>query len=136
MDNQFKNTARSGRGRKNNWKTKIWSSNIFSILLIVLLIVSFVKVGKEIILRFEIKREINTLQAQLNDLQDKTAKMDKLISYLKTDDYIEKQARLELNLSRPGEKQVNLINIDDLGDKDLSENQGSNIEKWFNYFFD
>ncbi|MFA6308068.1 MAG: septum formation initiator family protein [Patescibacteria group bacterium] len=136
MNNQFQNTARSRGDRKSHWKTKIWSSNIFSILLIVLLIVSFVKVGKEIILRFEIKREINTLQVQLEDLQNKTAQMDKLISYLKTDDYIEKQARLELNLSRPGEKQVNLINLDNLENKNALEYQGSNIEKWFNYFFD
>ncbi len=61
--------------------------------------------------------------------------MDKLISYLKTDEYIEKQARLELNLSKPGEKQINLVNLNDTASSDLSEDQIPNVEKWFNYFF-
>ena len=95
-----------------------------------------VKGGKEIRLRYEIKKEINTLQVQLEDLEDKTAKVDKLISYLKTDEYIEKQARIELNLSKPGERQVNLSNIGKVDNKNLANNQEPNIEKWFNYFFD
>ena len=134
MDNQFRHR---GTARKNkDWKNKIWSSNIFTILLIVVLIISFVKVGKEVMLRYEIKKEINTLQAQLEDLEGKTSKMDKLISYLKTDEYIEKQARLEFNLSKPGEKQINLLNIDNSDRDDSKTDKRSNIEKWFNYFFD
>lgn len=136
MRNQFRHKSPSSKVKNNNWKSQAWSSNIFSILLIVLLIISFVKVAKEIMLRYEIKKEINTLEAQLEDLESKTSKMDKLISYLKTDEYIEKQARLELNLSKPGEKQINLVNINDSGDQVLSDDQRSNAEKWFNYFFD
>ena len=134
MNNQFRHRASASKVN-NNWKSQIWSSNIFSMLLIVLLIISFVKVGKEIMLRYEIKKEINTLEAQLEDLEAKTSKMDKLISYLKTDEYIEKQARLELNLSKPGEKQINLVNLNDTASSDLSEDQIPNVEKWFNYFF-
>jgi len=136
MNNQFRYKASSNQAKNNNWKSKIWSSNIFSILLIVLLAISFTKVGKEIMLRWEIKKEINTLQAQLADLEGKASKMDKLISYLKTDEYIEKQARLEFNFSTPGEKQVNLVNLNDIQDKDLSGDKKSNMNKWFNYFFD
>lgn len=136
MRNQFRHKSPSSKVKNNNWKSQAWSSNIFSILLIVLLIISFVKVAKEIMLRYEIKKEINTLEAQLEDLESKTSKMDKLISYLKTDEYIEKQARLELNLSKPGEKQINLVNINDSGEQVLSDDQRSNAEKWFNYFFD
>lgn len=137
MNKQFRYQA-SSSGIKNNsssWKDKIWRSNIFSIILILLLLASFVKVGKEIMLRFEIKKEINTLQAQLTDLEEKQSKMDKLISYLKTDEYIEKQARVELNLIKPGEKQVNLVGLDE-ENVDFSTDNISNIEKWFNYFFD
>lgn len=136
MNNSFRHKVKQRKEKNNTWKNKIWSSNIFSILLIILLVVSFTKVSREIMLRWEIKKEINTLQTQLEDLQTKTSKMDKLISYLKTDEYIEKQARLEFNLSRPGEKQINLVNSNDSNSKDLSNNQISNVEKWFNYFFD
>jgi len=34
-------------------------------------------------LRLEIKKEINALQVQLDDLEGKNIKMDQLISYLK-----------------------------------------------------
>jgi len=136
MNNKFRHRVASGKSKNNDWKSKTWGSNIFSILLIVLLVVSFVKVAKEIMLRYEIKKEINTLQVQLDDLETKTSKMDKLISYLKTDEYIEKQARLELNLSKPGEKQINLVNLDNNTDIDVSKDKRSNIDKWFGYFFD
>ena len=136
MSNQFRQKSASRKKKDSDWKNKIWTSNIFSILLIILLIISFVKVGKEIMLRWEIKREINTLQVQLEDLQGRKSKMDRLISYLKTDEYIEKQARLELNLSKPGEKQINLLNLNNTKNKDLSNTQESNMKKWFNYFFD
>ena len=135
MSNQFRHKTSSGKRKRDDWKGKVWGSNIFSVLLIIILVISFVKVGKEIRLRYEIKKEINTLQVQLEDLEDKTAKVDKLISYLKTDEYIEKQARIELNLSKPGERQVNLSNIGKVDNKNLANNQEPNIEKWFNYFF-
>jgi cell division protein FtsB len=136
MNRQFRHRTSSKNKKNSDWKNRIWSSNIFSVLLIVLLIVSFIKVSKEIMLRYEIKREINTLETELEDLQSKTYKMDQLISYLKTDEYIEKQARLELNLSKPGEKQINLNNLNNLEQDSLEGDAKSNIEKWFNYFFD
>jgi cell division protein FtsB len=136
MSNQFRQKGASRKGKNGDWKSKIWTSNIFSILLIILLFISFVKVGKEIMLRYEIKKEVNTLQVQLEDLQGRKSRMDKLISYLRTDEYIEKQARLELNLSKPGEKQINLLSLDNAENKGLSDIQKSNTEKWFNYFFD
>ena len=136
MNNQFRHKTSSGKQKNDDWKGKVWGSNIFSVFLIIILTISFVKVGKEIMLRYEIKKEINTLRGQLGELEDKTAKVDKLISYLKTDEYIEKQARIELNLSKPGERQVNLSNIGKVDNKNLANNQEPNIEKWFNYFFD
>ena len=135
MNRQFRHRTSSKNKKNSDWKNRIWSSNIFSVLLIVLLIVSFIKVSKEIMLRYEIKREINTLETELEDLQSKTYKMDQLISYLKTDEYIEKQARSQLNLSKPGEKQINLFKtdvVDGIGEQ--NENL-PNMNKWFNYFF-
>ena len=135
MNNQFRYKAPSTQSRSSDWKGRIWRSNIFSAFLILLLLASFLKVAKEIMLRLEIKKEINTLEVQLNDLEGKKAKMDQLISYLKTDEYIEKQARTELNLTKPGEKQVNLVGFEG-NNQNLTDENISNIEKWFNYFFD
>jgi len=135
MNNQFRYKAPSAQVKSGDWKGRIWRSNLFSAFLILLLLASFLKVGKEIMLRLEIKKEINSLQVQLDDLEGKKAKMDQLISYLKTDEYIETQARAELNLTKPGEKQVNLVGFEG-GSQNISEDDIPNIQKWFNYFFD
>lgn len=136
MMKKAKYNSSVSKNKKNvSWRKTIWDSNLFTIFLIVLLLASFVKVAKEIFLRYEINQEINALQAQLDDLQDKTSKMDKLIAYLQTDEYIEKQARLELNLTKPGEKQINISNLNQPTRANIQNDNSSNLEKWFNYFF-
>jgi len=101
-----------------------------------LLIFSFVKVTKGVLLRYKINQEISHLEEQLGDLQSKTENMQKLITYLETDEYIEKEARLKLNLSKPGEKQINLSNIQEGEDGAEEKDYSSNITKWFKYFFE
>ncbi len=119
---------------KKDWKRALWGSNVFTIILVVLLAWSFVRATKEILLRYEINQEIKHLEGQLADLEGKTDKVDQLISYLKTDEYIEKEARLKLNLSKPGEKQINLAPTDQEHQQQVIDRR-SNVLKWFNYFF-
>ncbi len=121
---------------KNNWQHSLWHSNFFTIFLLVLLVLSFIKVAREALLRYEIKKEISSLQTQLDDLENRSAKTNNLISYLETDDYIEKEAREKLNLAQPGEKQINLVSNKNSNDFDLSSStQQANPGKWFDYFF-
>ncbi|PIR07367.1 MAG: hypothetical protein COV55_00070 [Candidatus Komeilibacteria bacterium CG11_big_fil_rev_8_21_14_0_20_36_20] len=124
--------SQSSRGLKG----KIFNSNLFIIALLLLLIFSFVKVTKGVLLRYKINQEISHLEEQLGDLQSKTENMQKLITYLETDEYIEKEARLKLNLSKPGEKQINLSNIQEGEDGAEEKDYSSNITKWFKYFFE
>jgi len=121
---------------KKGWRIKVWQSNLSTLVLIVLLIFSFIKVSKEVLLRYEINNEIKVLDTKLSDLQGKTDKMNNLIAYLQTDEYIEQEARLKLNLSKPGEKQINLATRPSTS-MDLAETDyRSNINKWFDYFFE
>jgi len=125
----------SNKTRKKNIRQSIWGSNIFTFLLFILLVLSFIKVSKEVLLRYEINKEIKQLENQLSELEDKTSKMDQLISYLRTDEYIEKEARLKLNFSKPGEKQINLSPSKFSQDDFIKNNNQANPIKWFNYFF-
>jgi len=70
-------------------------------------------------------------------VQQEKDKLKDLVSYLETDKYVEEQARLQLNLSKPGEKRIDLTTDQENqvvefknGEEDLS-----NWQKWFNYFF-
>lgn len=124
------------KSKNSNWQQSLWHSNFFTIFLLVLLILSFIKVAREALLRYEIKKEIASLEQQLDDLQMRSAKTNNLINYLETDAYIEREAREKLNLVQPGEKQINLVNTDLPAVIDTSTSTArANPIKWFDYFF-
>ncbi|MBT4849890.1 septum formation initiator family protein [Candidatus Parcubacteria bacterium] len=128
-------TSQTSKRKKDTSGRKIWGSNISTVVLVLLLVLSFVKVTKEVLLRYEIHQEIKHLENQKTDLEGQKGQMEQLISYLKTDEYIEKQARLKLNLSKPGEKQIN-ITSGEYGEEIALDGENSpNFVKWFNYFF-
>ena len=114
---------------------KVYSSNIFIVILIVALVLSILKVGKELTRRHQINKEIANLNQQLSATQLHKDKLDNLISYLKTDDYVEEQARSQLNLSKPGEKRVDLSATPQPLAAEPRVDKRSNWQKWFDYFF-
>ena len=122
------------RKQKSLWEI-IYNSNIFIIVLMLLLVLSVLKVGKELARRHQINQEIATLNEELIKSQANQEKLESLITYLKTDQYIEEQARLQLNLSKPGEKRIDLSGGDDLLETEqINQGDLSNLQKWFDYF--
>lgn len=121
--------------RKKESSRSFFESKFVNLVLVVLLILSIVKVVREALVRYEINREINSLEGQLNDLESKSNKLNQLIAYLKTDQYIEKEARLKLNLVKPGEKQINFSSTTGDDSTTVALETTPNYIKWFNYFF-
>ena len=121
--------------KEKNYFYKLYNSNLIIFILFIILIFSFIKVSKEVILRYNINKEIGNLEEQFYKLNNEKENINNLIAYLKTDDYIEEQARLKLNLSKPGEKQINLSNGNNMDLKIKEIDNISNYNKWFNYFF-
>lgn len=122
-------------GRQSLWRG-IWESSVFTMALVLVLIFSLVKMIREIKVRYDINQEIADLKVQRAKLEGQKADLENLLSYLQTDTYIEKEARLKLNLGKPGEKQINLS---DNGPVERAvtnqDNNASNMRKWFDYFF-
>lgn len=122
------------RDTRSIWH-RIYNSNIFIGVLLLVLILSIFKVAKELTRRHQINKEISYLNKQLADAQLNRDKLQDLISYLESDQYIEEQARSQLNLSKPGEKRVDLsLEPEALAVKQDVDNR-SNLQKWFAYFF-
>lgn len=124
------------RPRQTFWG-RFYNSNVFIIILSLFLIFSLFKVGKELIKRHAINQEIGDLNKQLTAVSQEKDKLKDLISYLETDKYVEEQARLQLNLSKPGEKRIDLTSDQNNQVTEMSntEEDLTNWRKWFNYFF-
>lgn len=123
------------RQSKSLWHS-IYNSNIFIGILLAILVLSILKVGKELARRHQINKEIKYLNQQLADAQLNRDKLQDLISYLESDQYVEEQARSQLNLSKPGEKRVDLsLEPENLPNLTDANDQRSNLRKWFDYFF-
>ncbi|MBI4300112.1 MAG: septum formation initiator family protein [Chloroflexi bacterium] len=58
---------------------------------------------------YELKQEQGRIQRDIGQLESRNADLQKTADYLKSDDYIEKVAREQLNLIKPGEKAVVVI---------------------------
>lgn len=122
------------RQKKTLWET-VYNSNIFVIILMVAFLYSAVRVGKELTRRWQINKEINNLSEELSQAQGKKNQLQDLIDYLKTDKYVEEQARLQLNLSKSGEKRIDLSEEGQAVALIAEQDDLANWQKWFNYFF-
>ncbi len=124
-----------GQSKKKDSIRAFFESRFVNLILVVLLVLSVVKVFREAMVRYEINKEIGTLENQLNDLESKSDKIGNMIAYLKTDQYIEKEARAKLNLVKPGEKQINFVSSTASSVQTELAKSSPNYIKWFNYFF-
>lgn len=95
-----------------------------------------------------LSEKVKKLQEEANTLQQETKKLQDKISYLRTPEYIEREAKEKLNLKKPGEN-VALIQSDRF-QSELTEQAEevsrrgvhvtikgdiSNPRRWWNYFF-
>jgi cell division protein FtsB len=133
MKQKLYRSSKKESSKKTSWYKRFFNSNAFTIFLIIFFLFSLIKVTKELFIRYDINNEINELTEKKESLESSIKEINNHISFLQTDYYIEKEARLKLNLAKPGEKQINLLNSED--EEIIHQDEISNISKWFNYFF-
>jgi len=108
---------------------------------VLVLLVSFW--AREIYKKYQIQGEISALGRQISDLQTKNDELQGMISYFKTREYKERQARSLLNLQKPGEFAVALPNPDEPSHPDIGSGaanaapapKATNYKLWWEYFF-
>jgi cell division protein FtsB len=140
------------KGKNKNFKNFFLNQKFLAIIgLAVIILISFPFV-KNYLKQYQINKEINGLKKEITDLQDKNVDLKKFVSYLESNQFAEEQARLNLNLKKPGEEltvikpTVSGVKIDATTTEETSifnipgyrkgeaKNSG-NPEKWLNYFF-
>lgn len=119
------------------------STGLFVVCLILLALISYSLV-KEYIRRSQVNQEITHLESEIVELEEQSSELKKLAKYLKTESFIEKEARMNLGLSKPGEgvmiipessAQATPLEQAFIEQEVQKQESISNPKKWMQYFF-
>ncbi|MEA3463971.1 MAG: septum formation initiator family protein [Patescibacteria group bacterium] len=124
---------------------------LFGLIIIVLI---SLPLAKNISRRYRVNQEIKDLEQEIAGLEDNNINLKKFINYLTSDQFVEKEARLNLGLKKPGEEAA-VIKIENANEGQeqekaadsaifnpagSSKNQPikilNNPQKWQRYFFE
>lgn len=130
--------------RKQSWFASKW---FLSLVLVIFLLLA-VSLAKEFYRSHQINQEIALLQEEINQLEGKNQEFSEFVEFLKTDVYLEEQARIKLGMKAPGEKVIVLkdgpinengeVESSSGGEEGLVSKESrftSNRTKWWNYFW-
>ena len=130
--------ARFGSKPDNFWYRFFSSQRFIAIIGLVFLVVIILPLAKTYSQRRLVENEIEGVKQQIADYESQNAQLKELAVYLQSDQSLEEQARMNLNLKKPGEEVVvikdtkqNVINVG----ATTSDDQLSNLVKWWHYFF-
>jgi len=118
---------------------KLLYSKPFLVFLVIILILVVIVLGQESYHYFRTSQQIKGLKNKIEELKTSNEELAGLEEYFKSEEFLEKEARLKLNLTKPGEKLIIIKQIEeDL--EEFEQEQGlakeiSNIQKWWQYFF-
>ncbi|MFZ5559219.1 MAG: FtsB family cell division protein [Patescibacteria group bacterium] len=120
-------------------KENFWHSKIFIFGLLIILILLVIASGREAYRNYKINQEIRGLQKKIDELKESNKELTELEKYLQSPEFLEKEARLKLNLIKDGEKLVIIKRSEEesnLKESKPEENKNiPNILKWWEYFF-
>ena len=113
------------------------SSRILLLTLFLLLVFIGMAIVKEKKSQKIVKENINSLESEITELDGKSLELTQMIKYLRSDEYVEREAREKLGMQKQGEKLVivaeNVNNSQVAGDQDM--NNKTNWQLWLEYFF-
>lgn len=125
--------------KPNNFFYRLFSSQRFlAILSLTFLIVLLFPLAKTYTQKKLMEKEISDIQEEIAVYQKTNQELKEMISYLESDQSLEEQARLNLNLKKPGEKVIVIDDSKNSVDTGISTTTGeivSNFTKWWRYFF-
>lgn len=114
------------------------SQRFLAIIGLIFLVVIIFPLARTYSQRQLVEKEINDVQKQISDYESQNQQLKELAAYLQSDQSLEEQARLNLNLKKPGEGVVvieeNQNKVVQTGTASPDANV-SNLTKWWRYYF-
>ncbi|MBN1325731.1 septum formation initiator family protein [Candidatus Falkowbacteria bacterium] len=125
---------------ENKRKKSIFPDLLFSKFFLIFCVVIFLAVlfylAKGTIRTYKINTEITDLEREISHLENQNEGLAQLINYLKSDTFIEQEAKLKLGLKKPGENLVVIPQINEAqNNSDKIVEEQKNPAKWWAYFF-
>lgn len=132
---------------------KMFGSKFFLFAAMLALIGLALNVGRESYRKYQLSKEIKKLEANIKRLEGRNGQLNDLMNYFSEESFLEKEARVKLNLQKPGEKVVIFSNPNgrnnsgqpnqpDNGQLGVQNNHNqetddlaANCWKWWEYFF-
>ena len=128
-----------GSTKPNNFFYRLVSSQRFLAIigLFFLLLIVF-PLAKTYAQKRMVENEINGVKKEISDFEKTNQELKNMITYLQSDQSLEEQARLNLNLKKPGEKVIVIeepkISTTTIDTNNATDSEG-NFTKWWHYFF-
>ena len=117
------------------------------LLVVVFFCFTAVSAVRELYRRNQVKEEITTLQAKVEGLEERKQTLAEMLQKLQSPEVLDREARLRLNMQKPGER-VYLLrgetweattqassSFSSREEIASDESTRSNPERWFRYFF-
>lgn len=132
---------------KSDLRTKIFSSKIFIVCVFIALALIGKVTAKEFYQKYQIQKEISSLEEEIEKVEESNKEFSRMIEFLKTDSYLEREIRLKFNFQKPGEKAVVISkesrdvfqktqeNDEAIISEEKNQKRISNPRKWWNYLF-
>jgi len=128
------------RFRHSGKTDRILSNKTVIVIGLIILVFLSIALGKELLRRYEISSEIEQLETEIADLEQRNLDLDDMIDYFDTNSFVEKEARTKLGLQKEGETMVVLPDNESSKEavdiaKAETEKAQTNPQRWWNYFF-
>jgi cell division protein FtsL len=124
--------------RKRQFLPDLFYSKFFLFFCVAIFFAILFGVAKGTIKNYKVDYEVQDLQKEISNLERQNQEFSQLISYLKSENFIEQEAKLKLGLKKSGENLVVIPQIAETSQVKEGENinqQLSNPAKWWVYFF-
>jgi len=111
--------------------------SLFALSVIFFLLI--IALGRESYFNYQTNQEIKELQKKIENLQKDNVELAETEKYFQSEEFLEKEARLKLNLIRDGEKLIIVKedeknSVEEQSEEEKSESV-SNFRNWWRYFF-
>jgi len=124
--------------KSHNFLFRLVSSQLFlAIIGLIFLVAIAFPLARTFSQKRLVEKEIDEVKKQINEYEGENQKLKELIIYLQSDQSLEEQARLNLNLKKPDEAVVVIEDKKNSAVESIkvTDEKTSNILKWWHYFF-